>query len=149
MDSPEGRIIHLYADAEPPHAVVEVVSSMRCARCAAGKGCGAGLLGGDERPRKVDARIKDELEIHEGDRVRISLQPDDLLEAAKNAYGLPLFGGLLAAGGAYVAGIGDLQAAAATLVGLLGGIVLGRRRLRRKDCLRRFTPVVTARLEAG
>ena len=149
MDSPEGRIIHLYADTEPPHAVVEVVSSMRCARCAAGKGCGAGLLGGDERPRKVDARIKDELEIHEGDRVRISLQPDDLLEAAKNAYGLPLFGGLLAAGGAYVAGIGDLQAAAATLVGLLGGIVLGRRRLRRKDCLRRFTPVVTARLEAG
>ena len=149
MDSPEGRIIHLYADARPPRAVVEVVSSMRCARCAAGKGCGAGLLGGDERPRKVDARIKDQLEIQEGDRVSISLQPDDLLEAAKNADGLPLLGGLRAAGGAYLAGLGDVPAAGATLLGLLGGFALGRRRLRDKDCLQRFTPVVTARLGTG
>jgi sigma-E factor negative regulatory protein RseC len=149
METPQGRIIHLYADAEPPHAVVEVVSSVSCARCAAGKGCGAGLLAGDERLRKVDARIKDRLELREGDRVSITLRPDDLLEAAVSAYGMPLFGGLAAAGGAHLAGLGDLPAAAVTLLGLFAGAVLGRRRLRRKDCLRRFTPVVTARLEGG
>lgn len=149
MDSPQGRIIHLYADADPPHALVEVASSIRCARCAAGKGCGAGLLAGDERLRQVDARITHKLDLREGDQVTLSLRPDDLLEAAMNAYGMPLLGALVAAGGAYFAGLGDLQAAAATLAGLLGGTALGRRRLRRNDCLRRFTPVVTARLETG
>ena len=136
-------------DASPPHAVVEVAASLRCARCASGKGCGAGLLGGDDRPRRVDALIAGGLDVREGDEVRVELAPDSLLHAALIVYGLPLAGAVIGAGIAYLAGGDDLGAAIAALLGLAAGMAAGRRRLRRAACLRRFTPTVTARLAAA
>ena len=146
MDSPRGRIIELDTDASPPAAVVEVVSAMRCARCAAGKGCGAGVLDGDPRPRRIDARIRDKLDLDVGDQVRVSLSPNDLLQAALTAYGAPLAGAVTFAAIAYLSGFGDLAATVTTLIGLVVGIGVGRWRLRRNACLQRFTPVVTERL---
>jgi sigma-E factor negative regulatory protein RseC len=146
MDTPQGRIIELHEDADPPFAVVEVVSSLRCARCAAGKGCGAGLLGGEARVRRVDATIRDDLEVGAGDRVQIALDPADLLQGAFAAYGVPLLAFVVAAASAWLAGWSEPATVAAALVGMTIGIAAARTYLGRRRCLRGFTPVVVARL---
>ena len=146
MDNPQGRILSIHRDKIPPHAVVEVAASLRCARCAAGKGCGAGLLGGDDKPRRVDALITQNLDLVEGDQVAIELAPDNLLRASMIVYGLPLLGAVTGAAGAWLSGAGDLGAAIAALAGIGVGILAGRLRLQRTGCLRTFTPVVTARI---
>ena len=145
MDSPRGRIIELIPDAEPPRAVIEVVSAMRCPRCVAGKGCGADLLGGDERRRRVDALVPRDLQVRTGDMVWLDLSSQDLLHAAIAAYGAPLAGILVMAGGAYVAALSDLQSILITLFGGFAGAVAGRVYLRRRRCLRRMTPRVAGR----
>ena len=145
MDSPRGRIIELIPDAEPPRAVIEVVSAIRCPRCAAGKGCGAGLLGGDERKRRVDALVPRDLEVCNGDMVRLDLSSQDLLRAALAAYGAPLAGILMMASAAYVAALGDLESILITLSGGFAGAVAGRVYLGRRRCLRRMTPRVAGR----
>lgn len=150
METPQGRILSVQSDAIPPRAVVEVIASISCARCAAGKGCGAGILGGDEKPRRVDALITQGLDLREGDRVQIALAPNDLLRASAIVYGLPLLGAVAGAAGAWWAGLGDLGAAFSALAGVGVGILAGRLRLQRTGCLQTFTPTVTARLaEAG
>ena len=145
MDRPKGRIIELHRDAAPPWAVVEVAAAVRCPRCAAGKGCGAGLLDGDSTPRHVNALLPGELALHRGDRVWLELAPGDLLQAALTAYGIPLLIMLLAGGGAYLAGLGDLQAVMATLLGAGIGMAVARLRLRRGECLQRMTPRIAGR----
>jgi len=146
MDNPQGRILSIHRDKTPPHAVVEVAASLRCARCAAGKGCGAGLLGGDDRQRRVDALITQDLDLVEGDQVAIEMAPDNLLRASLIVYGLPLLGAVTGAAGAWLSGAGDLGAAMTALAGVGVGIVAGRLRLQGSRCLRTFTPVVTARI---
>jgi sigma-E factor negative regulatory protein RseC len=148
MDSPRGRILSVHLKDAPPHAVVEVAASVRCARCAAGKGCGAGLFGGDDKPRQVDALIASDLVLGEGDQVRIELAPNNLLRASLIVYGLPLLGALAGAAVAWLSGAGDLGAAAAALAGAGLGMLAGRLRLQQSECLRAFTPVVTARIAA-
>jgi len=149
MENPQGRILSVHRNDTPPHAVVEVASSIQCARCAAGKGCGAGIFGGDEKPRHVDALIARDLDLGEGDQVRIELAPHNLLRASLIVYGLPLLGALAGAAGAWSMGMSDLGAAAAALTGVGIGILAGRRRLQRTGCLRTFTPTVTARIAAA
>ena len=150
METPQGRILSVQRDAVPPSALVAVTTSVSCARCAAGKGCGAGILGGDEKPRQVDALIARGLDLHEGDRVQITLAPDNLLRASAIVYGLPLAGAVAGAAGAWWTGLGDLGAAIAALAGIGVGVLAGRRHLQRSGCLQMFTPTVTARLaEAG
>jgi len=146
MESPHGRVLSIHTENEPPHAVVEVAVSFQCARCAAGKGCGAGLLGGDGKRRRVDALLPGGMDIQEGDDVRIELAPDNVLQASLIVYGLPLMGAVAGAAIAYVAGAGDLGAALAALAGTAVGITAGHMRLRQAACLRRFTPTVAGRL---
>lgn len=146
MNTPQGRVLSIHSDTTPPHAVVEVVASISCARCAAGKGCGAGILGGDEQSRRVDALIAHGLDLAEGDRVRIELASNNILRASMIVYGLPLLGAVAGAAGAWFGGMGDLGAAAAALAGVGVGILAGRLRLQRTGCLRTFTPTVTATL---
>lgn len=146
MDNPQGRILSIHRDDTPPHAVVEVAASLRCARCAAGKGCGAGILGGDEKLRRVEALLRNDLDVGEGDQVAIELAPNNLLRASSIVYGLPLLGAVGGAFGAWWSGMGDLGAALAAIAGVGVGILAGRRRLQRTECLRTFTPVVTARI---
>ena len=149
MENPQGRILSIHRDDTPPFAVVEVASSIRCARCAAGKGCGAGLLGTDEKLRRVDALILRDLDLRKGDHVRIELAPNNLLRASLIVYGLPLLGGVAGAAGAWLSGTDDLGASIAALVGVGIGILAGRLRLQRSGCLRTFTPTVTARIAAA
>ena len=149
MRHPEGQVLSVDASTAPVHVVVEVEGPFRCARCDAGKGCGAGLLAGDAAPRRLDALVAPPIELRVGDRVRLELAADNVLRAAALAYGLPLCGALGAAALAWWSGAGDAGAAAAATAGALVGVATGRWRLRRESCLRQFTPFVTARLDAG
>ncbi len=132
-----------------PHALVEVDASINCARCAEGKGCGAGLLGRTSGSRRVEALIASGLTVGEGDEVRIELAPNNLLQASMIVYGLPLSGAVLGAALAYFFGLGELYAAMAALGGILAGLMVARLRLQRATCLRQFTPTIVERLPVG
>lgn len=149
MHIPEGRVVSVEADTHPARAVVEVVSAPRCARCASGKGCGAGLLGADTAPRRVEAFISGDFDLAAGDRVQLQLAAENVLRAAVLVYGLPLVGALVAAALAWGAGASDVGAALAALAGTAAGALAGHLQVRRADCLRQFTPTVIARLGSG
>ncbi|MGB5448698.1 MAG: SoxR reducing system RseC family protein [Woeseiaceae bacterium] len=149
MDNPRGRVIAVTGYAPAPQALVEVDASVSCARCAEGKGCGAGLLGRTSGSRRIDALIAGGLTVSEGDDVRIELAPSNLLRASMIVYGLPLSGALLGAALAYFVGLGELYAATASIGGILAGLVLARLRLRKTSCLRQFTPTIVERLQGA
>lgn len=149
MDNPRGRVITLTDSATAPYALVEVDASVSCARCAEGKGCGAGLLGRTSGSRRVDALVASGLTVGEGDEVRIELAPSNLLQASMIVYGLPLSGAVLGATLAYFAGLGELYAATAALGGILAGLMLARLRLQKASCLRQFTPTIVERVTGG
>ena len=146
MNNPRGRIIAVESTSPAGHALVEVAADLACPRCLAGKGCGAGLLGARQAPRRINALIGTGVRVAVGDHVRLSLAPASLLRASAIVYGLPLVGAVLAALLAYSLGLGDLYAAVAALFGVLGGLVLARQKLKRSSCLRRFTPTVVERI---
>lgn len=146
MDDPKGRIIAIVRDNDGVRALVDVDAREVCPRCAAGRGCGAGIFGGRQKSRRVEARIAPGLELYEGDTVRIELAPQNLLRAAAIVYGLPLLGAAIAAAIAYLAGFGDAGAAALAILGLLAGLYAGRQRLDRQACVARFTPIVAGRV---
>lgn len=142
MENPRGRVIAVNSTAGSPHALVEVNAVVECARCAEGKGCGAGLLGSSTGSRRIDAIISAGLTVSEGDDVCIELEPKNVLRASLIVYGWPLSGAVAAALIAYGAGLGDAYAALAAIAGLSTGLVLARRQLKSPRCLRRFTPMV-------
>ncbi len=146
MENPRGRVIAIERVEPSSHAVVEVDASFSCARCAEGKGCGAGLLGSNTGPRRIDALIGVGLTIREGDEVRIELAPSSLLQASLIAYGLPLSGAVLGAAFAYFSGLGELYAALSTLGGIAAGLFAARVRLRSTSRLCQFTPTIVERL---
>lgn len=149
MENPRGIVIAVDRVEPSPHALVQVDATISCARCAEGKGCGAGLLGGNAGPRRVDALVGSGLTIDEGDEVRIELAPTNLLRASMIVYGLPLTGAVAGALISHLLGLGDLYAAITGLGGVIVGLYVARLRLRASSCLRKFTPTITERLSAG
>ncbi|HNP65670.1 MAG TPA: SoxR reducing system RseC family protein, partial [Woeseiaceae bacterium] len=111
MQSPHGRIISIDSD-HAEKVVVEVEAAVACRRCAQGKGCGAGLIGGPSQLRQVSALLVEGLKVQRGDSVSLELAPGNLLRAASIVYGLPLVGALSGALLALVMDIGDLAAGA-------------------------------------
>lgn len=148
MEITRGRVVQVDTAQPVPSAKVEVTASPPCARCAAGKGCGAGLLGQGSKDRSVNALIGSGVRVKKGDVVRIALAPENLLRASWLVYGLPLGWALVGAALAYLAALGDLAAAIAALGGAGLGMLIARRRLRSSDCLRQFTPTIVERLPA-
>ncbi len=146
MQNPQGRIVSVGTDNGGADVVVEVDGTVACARCAAGKGCGAGLLGGGPRDRRVEASLSAGLNVRNGDTVRLVLEPKNLLRAAIVVYGYPLLGAVLAASLAFAADAGDVAGAAAALIGLCAGLLFARLRLRNTRCLRDFIPIVVEKL---
>ncbi len=141
MDNPTGRIVSLVDSRNGARAVVEVDAAAACPRCAAGKGCGAGLLQSGGR-RQIEVDVPDGITPHVDAEVEVSLAPRNLLQAAATVYGFPLTGGLAGAAFAYALALGDAAAAVATLLGLGLGLVVSRWRLRQGPCLRSFTPTI-------
>ena len=148
MDNPIGKIRSLKDSDGDLRAVVEVDVSQACPRCAAGKGCGAGLFTGNARKRSVEVIVGEHLSLAEGDSVEISLGSEDLLKAALIVYGLPLSGAIIAAGLAYLLELGDSTAAIAAVVGLVSGLLVGRWRLSRGECIESFVPHIERRLQS-
>jgi positive regulator of sigma E activity len=146
MDNPLGRVIDINTAGSALLAEVEVAAISSCARCAAGKGCGAGLLIGS-KSRRVQALVADGLQVRAGDHVRIELGAGELLRATALVYGVPLAGAVTLAALAYALQLGDLGAAVSAIAGLAGGILAARRRLSSTACLREFTPTVVERIE--
>ncbi len=140
MQSQQGTVIALESGVDGTRALVEVDIAAVCPRCAAGKGCGAGLS--LRQNRRVEARVPTGALVDTGDTVELALAPSNVLRAAVIVYGWPLIGAAAAAAFAYLAGLNDAGAALAAVAGLGAGLVLARRRLR--GCLRDFTPEVIA-----
>ncbi|MCP5092126.1 MAG: SoxR reducing system RseC family protein [Gammaproteobacteria bacterium] len=146
MENPRGRIISVKRVDTSLQALVEVDASISCRRCREGKGCGAGLFGSDAQSRRFEALIGEGLDVQEGDDVRVELAPANLLQASLIVYGMPLFGAILGAVFAYLAGLAELYAAVAALGGIVAGFVVARRRLQRASRLTRFMPTIVERL---
>ena len=145
MNSAEGRIVSL----DKGIATVCVEAPVACARCAAGRGCGAGLLQQGRR-RLLQVRVASGLQIEAGDSVRLELEPRHLLRAAWLAYGLPLACMVAAvAAAAVLVPANEGVALAAGIAGVIAGLVAGRRNLQRGSCLQQLVPVVSARVCPG
>lgn len=143
MESPTGRVLSVQVlDEDQSLATVEVDAAPPCPRCAAGKGCGAGIFAG-RGPWRVDAVVPPAVEIRPGDVVTIDLAGPGLLPAALIVYGWPLAGAItgamLALAGPWV---GDASIAAGAFAGLVVAGLLAGRRLRARDCVSRFRPVI-------
>lgn len=143
MDSPVGRIVSV----APGHATVLVDAALVCARCAAGKGCGAGLLTGASRSRLIDVSVTPGMDLKPGDDVRLTLAPSHLLRAAVLAYGMPLAGVIIALGIAWIMSrtLNDVLAVTLAICGLVAGALFGRHFLNQDDCLKNLVPTVSER----
>jgi sigma-E factor negative regulatory protein RseC len=143
MDSPVATIISV----DNGMATVAVSRAVACARCAAGRGCGAGLLSASEKRAKLQVAVPKELDLKTGDVVVLELSPDTLLRASLLVYGLPLAGLVTALSiGWLVAGpLADGVAIGLGIAGLLTGLFLGRVRLGRDRCLQEFLPRIAGR----
>lgn len=141
MDNPTGRVLSLVDNRNGARAVIEFDAAAACPRCAAGRGCGAGLLQPGGR-RQIEAVVPEGIYPKVDDRVEVSLAPRNLLRAAVAVYGFPLTGGLAAAAFAYALELGDTAAAVAALLGVGVGIAASRWRLRQRPCLGSFTPTI-------
>jgi len=123
-------------------AVVSAESPV-CARCAAGKGCGAGLVGATGKAREMTVIVADGVHIAPGDAVSLSLPHASLTRAACYAYGLPLAGLLSGSALAALAGGGEAGALVGGIAGLAAGAMAGRRLGSRRDCISRMRPVIS------
>lgn len=143
MDSAVGRIVAV----TDGRATVSVDAAAVCARCAAGKGCGAGLLAGSNRPRHIEVEITPGTDFKAGDEVRLTLAPSHLLRAAMFAYGLPLGGVVIALGIAWYLNrtLNDHIAVILAIGGLVAGVLFGRYYLNKDGCLKNLVPSVSAR----
>ena len=142
MVNPTGSIVSLVDSDVGVSAVVAVEVASACPRCAAGNGCGAGLMAGTGAKRQVEARVRDGLVVAVDDVVEISLAPDNLLRAAVIVYGSPMLGAAIGALIAFWLSLGDGASAIATLLGLGFGLVVSRWQLRQASCLSRFVPTI-------
>jgi sigma-E factor negative regulatory protein RseC len=145
MTDPQGTIIEIIRDNRGVRAIVAVEAALVCARCASGRGCGAGIFAARQGVRRLDVALQEGGDFAEGDAVSIELAPGNVLRAALLVYGLPLAGAAAGAAAAYAFALGDAGAAATALVGLAAGAMAGRRRLRDDACAARFTPTLSRR----
>jgi len=148
MQNPQGQVVSVCRGASGPTAIVQVDKTAICERCESGKGCGAGLIGSSQVGRQVEALIASGLEVNDGDRVIVELEPQNLLRAAIVVYGYPLSGAVLMAVAGFAFGLGDVSGAVAALAGIGAGMLVARIQLRNRQCLRDFTPTVVATLPA-
>jgi sigma-E factor negative regulatory protein RseC len=144
MDAPQGRILEVNGD----RARVLVDGDSACPRCASGRGCGAGLIGGRARMRELELRVDKNLGLNPGDTVWLELPPARLVEAATCGYGLPLAGILVALAIAQLVNgpIGDAAAVTLALTGLIAGGIGGRLLLARNTSLQRLCPTIGGRV---
>ncbi|MGM0450037.1 MAG: SoxR reducing system RseC family protein [Pseudomonadota bacterium] len=124
---------------------VRIEPDAGCPRCAAGEGCGQGLLGvmrGEPRPVTLWVTVPEGSEVAPGDCVMLTVPPSALVAGAALVYLAPLAGLVL---GAVVADTlvpgPEALTVAAGLAGLAGGLIIARGWLNRPGRPGRFEPV--------
>ena len=147
MNAPTAEIISL--DGET--ALLRVDSPVACARCAAGKGCGAGLLAGSRSPREVRVAVPGGLGLRQGDRVQLTMLPSRLLQATLYAYGLPLAALTLVPllANAIWGPLGDVALVLLAAGAMVAAVLTGRYLLARRHCLKQLVPDIVGRAPAG
>ncbi len=147
MDSPLGKIVAIGRGS----ATVTVERTVACPRCAAGKGCGAGLLSGGGTSALLQVPLSPDSSLREGDEVRLTLEPSHLLRATLLVYGLPLAGIvlMLITGWFISRPLTDAAAIAYAIAGLAAGILASHRQLNRHECLKHFVPKIEGRADAA
>ena len=140
MESASGKISALNGAI----ATVEVASPLACQRCAAGKGCGAGIFQTAAKPRQIEVRIPPGMLVRRGDAIELMIGPKFLLRAAMLAYGLPLAGVVLFPGLAWltIGSIADSAGIVLAIAGLAAGLLAGRQILRRESVCEQFVPAI-------
>ncbi|MEL7186821.1 MAG: SoxR reducing system RseC family protein [Pseudomonadota bacterium] len=136
MNKSTGRVVSVNGG----RATVKVAAEIVCPRCAAGKGCGAGLLGRGERNELIDVLVAPHAGIREGDTVDVMLESRSLLRASALVYGLPLVSAVVAAAIGWGLKLSETGTVVMALAGLAAGLCYARRRVRSESCLREFTP---------
>ena len=144
MEPVTGRVLSITPVSGRREVVVDVDPRAVCQRCAEGKGCGAGLYGSGDNPRRLRAAIGEGIDVAVGEFVEVSMQSGGILKAAGTVYGLPLGGALAGAALAWSLELGDAAAAVLGVLGLAIGLLVARRRVRSERCLQYMRPVVTA-----
>lgn len=140
MDFPRAQILSVHQG----YAIVSVAPGTACPRCAAGKGCGAGLISAADRHREIKASLADGSLLKAGDRVALAIPAADLLRGAAFAYGLPLAGMVLALAVARLlhGPLPDLVAVLVAAGGLAAAWAGSRISLQRAQCYLRFQPEI-------
>lgn len=120
-----------------------------CPRCAEGRGCGGGLLGGLLRDRLRHVRaVGDAAGLAIGDRVVIGLAETTLLKAALAMYLLPLAGVVIGALLArYLVGAGEAGTIVGAVAGFATALLLVRRYGARRVADPTFHPRILGRCE--
>lgn len=147
MDSPTAEILAI----DGQRARVRVDDLAGCALCAAGKGCGAGLLRGERAARELWLELPRTGHFAQGDQVQLALPPERLLQATAYAYGLPLLALTLVplAANTLWGPLRDTVLASLALLGVAAAIVLGRHLLAQKRCLQQFVPMIARTANSG
>ena len=102
-----------------------------CARCAEGRGCGAGIFTGRDGRQHVRLAVPRDVDIAVGDPVTVSMSGRSLLTASILAYGVPLLGLLAGALSAALFSASEGVALVLAGAGLAAGVAISRRRLAR------------------
>ncbi|KAA8978548.1 SoxR reducing system RseC family protein [Halospina sp. K52047b] len=131
-------------------ARIRVAPAAGCSRCAAGEGCGQGLLGAMRSapsPGEFWVTVPGDERVTPGDRVLLRMRPSALVAGAAMVYMVPLLGLVLGALLAEVLiGSSDGVTTAAGIAGLAGGLLLARYRLRSAREAGRYEPVFVRRV---
>jgi len=131
-------------------ARIRVAPAAGCSRCAAGEGCGQGLLGAMRSapsPGEFWVTVPGDERVTPGDRVLLRMRPSALVAGAAMVYMVPLLGLVLGALLAEVLiGSSDGGTTAAGIAGLAGGLLLARYRLRSAREAGRYEPVFVRRV---
>jgi sigma-E factor negative regulatory protein RseC len=147
MNSVTGKVVAVSGRK----ASVKLASAVVCPRCAAGRGCGAGLFGGSAKASELHVEMPADVSFRTGDPVTLSLSGTYLVQASLLAYGLPLAGALLTIliGQLFAAPLTDLSGVILGIAGLASGILLSRKFLHGFSCLQRFVPLVSSPRDAS
>lgn len=146
MDNPVGTIQAIQDTQTGLRLTVEVDAGVACPRCAAGKGCGAGLFTGEGKKRVVAAEAVEPVSLAVGDSVELQMPARNLRTAALIVYGLPLLGALTGATLAFGLQLSELAGVAVVVASATVGAAIGRWHLGQTDCLQQFVPQVQKRI---
>ncbi len=138
---------------EPGFVWVTCARQAGCERCAAGKGCGGGLLSRLLGDRLHRVRAISNAPVSTGQQVVIGLDESVLIRSAMMVYGVPIVGVILGALFAWLAApdAPEWVTIGGGVVGLTAGFLVTRQFENRFKKRRRFQPIVLRRLtgEAG